>query len=132
MSENAITLKNFFEAKGDELSSEAQQNNFEAENQVVTLREKVAKEHKQLGWSSVSKLLIEKIGSLLDADLKDILIGAWKKSDEVLKCLDESAASSKPSTVALAEHIGGVDFTNFDFGFRQHGWEKDIPCKDNI
>ncbi|MDW7772328.1 MAG: hypothetical protein SCH71_05485 [Desulfobulbaceae bacterium] len=34
---------------------------------------------RQLGWSPISDLIVEKVGNLLEIDLKDILIGLEKK-----------------------------------------------------
>jgi hypothetical protein len=106
MSEDDITLRDFFSYSDDEWSSGAQRSNIEARSQVVSLKEKIASEHKQLQWDFLSNLIVEKIGDLLDMDLKDILIGAWQKCDEIDECLSKSygPAADETMAVALAEH----------------------------
>jgi hypothetical protein len=106
MSEDAITLRDFFGPSGDEWASGAQRTGIEARDQVVSLKENIARQHKQFQWDFLSNLIVEKIGDLLDMDLKDILIGAWQKCDEIDKCLRKSygPAADETMAVALAEH----------------------------
>jgi len=106
MSEDAITLRDFFGPSGDEWASGAQRTGIEALSQVVSLKENIAREYKQLRWDCLSNLIVEKIGDLLDMDLKDILVGAWQKCEEIGDCLNKSdgPAADETMAVALAEH----------------------------
>lgn len=106
MSDSIMTLKEFMGAGGDEWTSGPQRNGIEAGSQFLAIKEKITREHRQLGWSPVSDLIVEKAGNLLEIDLKDILVGAWKKSEEVLECMNsEDTPPDETRTVALAEHV---------------------------
>jgi len=105
MSEDTITIRDFMEATGNEWATDSQRSGIEARNQAVSLKEHLAQEHKGLEWSYVWGSIIDKVGSLLEFELKDVLLAAWKKSEEILKYLNSTASlPDETKVVALVGH----------------------------
>jgi len=106
MSEQTLTIRDFMEAAvGDDWITDSRRSGIETGNQIASLKEHLAEKHQGLQWSYVWGMVIDKVGTLLDFELKEVLLASWKKSEEILNCLDSTASSpDETKAVALAGH----------------------------
>lgn len=105
MSEQAVTIRDVLEAVSEDLAADSLRSGIEDGDQAAALRKYLAQEHQGLQWSYVRGLVVDKVSSLLDFELKDVLLAAWKKNEEIIRCLSDTATSPDATkAVALAGH----------------------------
>lgn len=102
MSNQHTTLNEFFslkEVKKDQLSE------IESKSKVATLKERIKEKAKEIDWPAAFEAIIKKAEDLLDIEIPDIMIGAWKKYAELAKYTDaEEYPPDETYLVPLAEH----------------------------
>jgi len=75
------------------------------------LHDKLGTEVKGIKWVSMPDL-VARIGELLDIEIPDLLLAAWKKCDELQSALEESKKSPQSKHyVGLAEHTISSEHT---------------------
>jgi hypothetical protein len=78
---------------------------FETSEKFAILRNTIIQKKPQMLWSSVSNEIAKKVPELLDIKLKDILVGAWKKYQQVEQCLEQGTDNPDETfLVPLVKH----------------------------
>jgi hypothetical protein len=104
MSNSQVTLSQFFSFHEKEISQDRWAV-VEASERMSSLKEKVSEEAKGIRWPMAFKEISTKVGDLLNINLADIMVGAWKKSREILEYLHrEKYSPDETLLVPLAEH----------------------------
>ena len=78
---------------------------------MTKFKERVKAEVKTIHWPASMPDLVEKVTQLLDIPLPDIMIEAWRKSEEIQEALEESRKSPQEERfVELVEHTLSTEF----------------------
>lgn len=103
MDQAKVTLVDFFDWEKKYL--EDSQAGMESTKTFTSLKETLAKEAKDVRWAFAYDTIINKVGSLLNIGLSDIMAGAWKKYRILLKYCDKKKyGPDETFLVPLAEH----------------------------
>jgi len=98
MSENTPTLRNAFKGIDPGLEDRSTPGRRD-------LDEKIRPELPGFEWVAAKHDLVAKLNEVLDLGIPDILIGFWKKSDEIEAALKESTDSpGEPVDLVLCDH----------------------------
>jgi hypothetical protein len=101
---NKVTLNQLFSSSEGSISKDIQAQ-FEASGAMAPLREALAQEAKGLSCEVIAGKIIEGLTELLNINLEDILVGAWKKYQELRKYGDKNRyPSNETYLVHLVEH----------------------------
>lgn len=77
----------------------------EIKDKVVELKKKIIKKEPRLKWSYVLEEILNSGNKLLNVRLKDILVNAWKKYDEIEKYLNaENFDTEETFIIPIASH----------------------------
>jgi hypothetical protein len=97
MSNPSLSVSSLFEMPGQD-----------AQRRPVAWREfenRVAGEVKGINWTTAMPDLTARIAELFDVQIPDVLIGSWKKIDEIRAAIERTSKDPEGVTyVALAEH----------------------------
>jgi hypothetical protein len=78
---------------------------FETSQKILNIRDSINQKKPQLMWPSVFKEVEKKCPELLDIKLKDILVEAWKKYNQVEQCLKQGVENQDETfLVPLIQH----------------------------
>jgi hypothetical protein len=103
MSEPELKLRDLFKVDPAQLSSTAELG-LGAYKTVDHIRQEIKSQSRAIRWPWVQSLIAQRTASLLDLDVLDLLLDAWKKFDEVEKCADQQQSNHDPALVPLVEH----------------------------
>ena len=99
MSETLTTVSDLFPVTDEAKQKDSHDDNWKK------FKEKITKEIKGVKWTASKLEIFEKITQLLDIKIPSIFLSSWKKSDEIKKILEESAASPEEKfEINLSEH----------------------------
>ena len=99
MSETMTTVNELFPVTNETKQKDSHDDNWKK------FKEKITKEIKGVKWTASKFDILEKIAQLLDIKIPSIFLSSWKKSDEIKKILEESAASPEEKfEINLSEH----------------------------
>jgi hypothetical protein len=99
-----MTLDQIFEFKRENLSRD-QLSEFAASERMVSLKERVSRDCRDIKWPGILDEITEKIGDLLDISIPHIMINAWNKARTLDKYLDrEKYPRDETVLVPLVEH----------------------------
>lgn len=102
MSESNLMLRDLLAPSEKGLSAD-RRILMESDPRLQTLQERLAKEAKKVNWDGLSDVLAQKAIELLNVPVLEILLGAWRKYQEVKKLADDHP-DGKSRRVALATH----------------------------
>ncbi len=104
MGDSKITLDRFFRFNAEGISQE-RLSSVESVEALSSLRKTIAAEAKQMRWSVALGDIMKKVKELLDIDIGEIIVGVWKKRDELKKYADTSKyPPGETYLVSLLEH----------------------------
>ncbi|MFY9152177.1 MAG: hypothetical protein WAO52_09195 [Prolixibacteraceae bacterium] len=73
---------------------------------ISGLRNQIREKEPLMEWDSVYRQVLEKCPNLLKIKLKDILLGGWKKYQQIEQYIDQGKANPEVTfTVPIANHI---------------------------
>lgn len=76
-----------------------------ADDRWQAMQERISQEVKGIKWTAAMPDLIPKICDLLEINVDDVLLAAWKKASELQTVIEKSKQTPEETTfVALAEH----------------------------
>ena len=102
MDTNNYTLKDFF---GQKKITEANLQELHTKEAIVELKKRLDEECRELEWKAVLNSIIAHIDKLLDIDVSEILLRAWKNSQELSKYRDtQKYPPDRSFLVSLLEH----------------------------
>jgi len=103
MDQSIVTLANFFGLEKKHL--ENSQSEMESTKTFMSIKETIVREAKDIRWPVAYNTIINKVGSLLNISLSDIMVGAWRKYKILLKYCDKKKyGPDETFLVSLAEH----------------------------
>lgn len=81
------------------------QTSVESSGKIIQLKNTIRTKKPELNWTSVYKQTLAKCPDLLDLKLKDILLGGWRKYQQVENFLEQGKLNPEVTfTVPLATH----------------------------
>ena len=108
MTKTSVTLNRFFSLRAGK--TPAPQGRTASPDRLEAFRERMKEQLKGIRWPATMPELSGKIGELLDIEIPDIMLSAWKKLDALKKSLDESRnALEEKIYLELAEHTIAAD-----------------------
>lgn len=82
----------------------------EAPSRYREFKDRIVKELKEIQLPAAAPDLVQRIAELFDIQIPDLMITAWKKTDEIRQALDESRESpQETSSIDLTEHTITVE-----------------------
>ena len=104
MSEEKLTLRELFEVNASDLSARAR-SGFDVYQAAQNARQAIAKESRAIRWPWVRDAIAEKTSELIDGNVVDVLVGAWKKYMQIERYADPTKYGPEETILApLAEH----------------------------
>ena len=104
MSEPTLTLRQLFEVNPDDLSVRAE-SSFDLDQDVQRARQQIEKESRAIRWPWVRKRVAGEARALLNLNVVDVLVSAWKKYMEIEQYADPTKyPPSKRLSVPLVTH----------------------------
>jgi hypothetical protein len=104
MSEPTLTLRQLFEVNPDDLSVRAE-SSFDLDQDVQRARQQIEKESRAIRWPWVRKRIAGEAQALLNLNVVDVLVSAWKKYMEIEQYADPTKyPPSKRLSVPLVTH----------------------------
>jgi len=87
MGDSVITLNQFFDFKAEKIPQD-RLSSIESTERLTLLRRSITGEARQIRWPVAFDEIMEKVKDILNIDLADIMVGAWKKRQEISKYAD--------------------------------------------
>jgi hypothetical protein len=104
MGDSKVTLDQFFRFNAEGISQEGL-SSIESVETLSSLKKKITAEAKQIRWSIALGDIMKKVKELLDIDVGEIIVGVWKKRDELKKYADTSKyPPGETYLITLLEH----------------------------
>jgi hypothetical protein len=104
MGDSKVTLDHFFRYRPESVSQD-RLSQVNSTDKLIVMKKKIVEEAGEIRWPVAFGAVIEKVNDLLDIDTKDILIGAWKKREELSKYADtDKYPPGQTFLVSLFEH----------------------------
>jgi hypothetical protein len=104
MSENELTLRDMFEVNSGDLSARAGAG-VDVYQAAQSARQAIEKESRAIRWPWVRNAVAEKTSEVLDLNVVDVLVEAWKKYMEIAQYADRNKYGPDETILApLAEH----------------------------
>ena len=104
MNNSRITLNQFFSFKEKKLSRN-QLPAIESSEKIALLRERISKKAKTIRWSVIFNEIMKKVEDLLNINIPDIMVMAWKKHRILLNYMDcDKYPPDETFLVPLTDH----------------------------
>ena len=103
MDQSIVTLADFFGLENKHL--ETSRPEMESTKTFISIKETLVRNAKDILWPAAYNTIINKVDSLLNISLSDIMVGAWRKYKILLKYCDKKKyGPDETFLVSLAEH----------------------------
>jgi hypothetical protein len=104
MTEGTITLRDLFDVDVNDLSARAEPG-VDVYQAAEGIQEEIRKGSRAIRWAWVRELIAKKSAEILDLNVIDVLLDAWKKYMQIEQYADKSKCEPKETILCpLAEH----------------------------